>query len=439
MATRFEEPKGSGLWVVQYVDGDKRPKIRLGYLGTGKAGKNKADAFKTRIEDLLAARRTGHTPGEVTLEWLNGLDDATLSRLAELGLVAVQKNLALGEWLERYIDEQEGNQKPASIVKLRQTKAKLLDFFGASTQLRALTIEGAANWWNRLTTSGLALGTRKTHAGNAKTFMNEARERGHLDKSPFDGLESGPTARLDAAYVSLKDTEAILSACSMFEAKLAFALVRLAGLRHDSETKALTWADVDWGEPGSPDKPPQLRVRSKKTEGHEGCGIRHVPIVPWLMDLLLEAFNLAEPGQTFILSKGCRSTLNRRVEDAIEKAHITPWPALWQTLRSSCETDWEPIFGGAATARLVGHSQRVQRFSYTQIIPKEVYAKAANLDLYPERNPEQKVPGSEGAIRKPELGPTGADDATSGVCRDLQESSVSPDISDTWRRGGSNP
>jgi integrase len=427
VATLFEEPRRSGRWAVQYHDGKLRPKIRL-----GKVSRDKAAAFKARIEDLVAARRTGHTPSTVTLEWLKGLDDAMLDRLAELGLVAVQRSVSLGEWLDRYIADREGDLKPASVVKLRQTRDKLLAHFSRDSDLRALTTEEAANWWTWLRSCGLTEAAAKIHAGNAKTIMNEASRRGLIAENPFCYLKSGPTASKDAAYVSLDDMKKILDACPMFEARLAFALARLAGFRFDSETKRLALEDIDW-------EKNKIRIQAVKTEGHEGCGVRYVPVVPRLMKVLYEAVDRLEPGQRLLFTKGSRSTLNRQVEKAIAKTGVAPWKKLWQTLRSSCEVDWEPLFGGAIAARLMGHAQAVSRRHYTQVVPDEVYARAAKLPQDPERHPEQKVPADAGKIEREKKVENSAADANSGIDRDLQESSATSCPSRTWRRGDSNP
>ena len=55
-----------------------------------------------------------------------------------------------------------------------------------------------------------------------------------------------------------------------------------------------------------------MRVRSPKTEEHDGKGERIVPLFPELRDVLMDAFELAEPGTEYVVDKFRNTSANLR-------------------------------------------------------------------------------------------------------------------------------
>ena len=80
------------------------------------------------------------------------------------------------------------------------------------------------------------------------------------------------------------------------EWRLLFALARWGGLRVPSEALRLRWQDIDWSNE-------RFTVTSPKTEHHEGHDSRMVPIFPELLAHLREAFEQAEPGAEFCITR----------------------------------------------------------------------------------------------------------------------------------------
>jgi len=67
---------------IQFKDTDgRRQTIRL-----GKMPKQRANSIKTKVEDLVSAKITGHAPTDETARWLVGLDDKIANRLANANL-----------------------------------------------------------------------------------------------------------------------------------------------------------------------------------------------------------------------------------------------------------------------------------------------------------------------------------------------------------------
>ena len=77
--------------------------------------------------------------------------------------------------------------------------------------------------------------------------------------------------------------------------------------------------------------------------------------------LLDEAFEQAEPGETFVVPMAARKEANLRthMERIITKAGHEPWPRLFQNLRASCETDWVEKYPSHVVAKWLGHSPKV--------------------------------------------------------------------------------
>ncbi|MFB3138111.1 MAG: hypothetical protein ACE10B_02700, partial [Phycisphaerales bacterium] len=94
---------------------------------------------------------------------------------------------------------------------------------------------------------------------------------------------------------------------------------------------------------------------------------RQVPICPTLYDILLRVFESAEDGAVTItgLSPNNLTRIGQRI---IRSAGLTPWPKLYQAMRSSCEGDWRQ--GGVAEATYaawMGHSPTVSRKHYVGV------------------------------------------------------------------------
>ena len=68
-----------GHYTLQFTYGLKRRTLRLGRIP-----KRNAEAYKLRVEQLVAARQTGCAPGGETARWLNEIDDSLYARLANL-------------------------------------------------------------------------------------------------------------------------------------------------------------------------------------------------------------------------------------------------------------------------------------------------------------------------------------------------------------------
>jgi hypothetical protein len=94
------------------------------------------------------------------------------------------------------------------------------------------------------------------------------------------------------------------------------------------------WGDVDC-------ELSRNTVRSPKTEHHEGKESRVIPLFAELLPQLEVVWNEAEDGAQFVITRyrGRNSNLRTQLERIIREAGFTPWPKLFQNLRSTRETE----------------------------------------------------------------------------------------------------
>ena len=146
-------------------------------------------------------------PRDDTTRWLAGVDDSLHEKLARVDLVQPRIKATLHGWLEQYLADHEDDMKPESIRKLKQTKTKLLAFFGDGLELRKITVQDAADWRKFLKGLPLSEATIKIHCGNAKTMLAEAVQRKLITDNPFALLKSGSTPSKYSRYINPDEIE----------------------------------------------------------------------------------------------------------------------------------------------------------------------------------------------------------------------------------------
>lgn len=357
MASLISDPNGRKR--ISFIQDGKRNTIYL-----GQASKADANQWLAHIEHLIAASRHGGAIPAPTAAWIAERPADEHEKLARFELVAPRESFELSRWLDSYLRGRT-DLKPKSLRKLEETQGKLVEFFGASCPLRSITPQRAAEWREWLAGQGLSEASTRTHSGNAKTIFAEAARR-KIIESPFTHLKSGSTASKPDRYVTPEESAAIVDKLAGTDWKLLFGLARYAGLRIPSESHLLTWDDVDLDRM-------RLNVRSPKTEHHAGHERRTVPISPAL-SALLTAHKSNRPDGRLVTMRGA-GHVRRRILAAVEAAGLSPWPKLFQALRSSCEKEWAMSAPQYAVSRWIGHSITVSGKHYANDVPDELYAR----------------------------------------------------------------
>ena len=124
----------------------------------------------------------------------------------------------------------------------------------------------------------------------------------------------------------------------------------------------------------------RIRVASPKTQHHPGGESRVIPLFSELVAYLREAFEQAEPGTEYVITRYRDATQNFRtqLERIIRRAGVEPWPKLFQNLRSSRETELARTWPLHVVTKWIGNSQPVALKHYLQVTDDD-YDRASSV------------------------------------------------------------
>ena len=303
----------------------------------GKTSNRVAEAIKVRVERIAAAKESHSGLDRETAKWVADLDEKLARKLVRVGLIDSPEHKAmptLEAHLDRYLARRT-DVKESTLTHWRQASRSLIEFFEGDRPLDTITAGDARDFERWLGTSGarknsyagqskatnvLARNTIRKRCGDAKQFFADAVQREIIPRNPFEGISCTVSGNPERSHFVDRDAiKKVIDACSDYEWRLLIALARFGGLRCPSETLELRWGDIDW-EKG------RMTVRSKKTEHHEGKASREVPIFPELRPFLEEAWEQAEAGQEYVITR-YRGNVNLRtqLQKIIKRAGVAPW------------------------------------------------------------------------------------------------------------------
>ena len=363
MATIGNDPNGRKR--ILFVAGDgSRKTIRLGRMS-----KKQAKSCLLFVEDLCAAARGAKVIENTTADWLADLDDTMHARLAAVGLVKARAKVVhtVGELMDKYFGGMAA--KAATRTFYGHTRRNLEEHFGKGCDIASISpaeADGFKAWITDHEKLSPATVARRTVA--ARTIWRKAVRWGWVSSNPFEGIRG--SSQIDdrrKRFVSRDTIQKVLDACPDDQWRLVVALSRFGGIRCPSETLALTWADVDFAN-GT------IRVRSCKTEHHEGGGARTIPLFVELEPLLLAEFAALPEGcdleATPVISRYRDASVNLRThfERIIKRAGVTPWPKLFHNLRASRETELMREYDLATVCKWIGNSPAVAAKHYAMCV-----------------------------------------------------------------------
>jgi integrase len=356
MASISKQPNGHKIIQFKAADG-KRRSIRL-----GKMSMRNAEAVKVKVEQLVAASITGHSIDDETARWLTKLDSSFSNKLARVGLMTSKESFTLKEFLDEYF-KLRIDVKPATKGVWGQTRRNLIEFFGPEQSLRDITKGNAEEWRLYLIQEGLAEPTIRKRCSFAKQFFHFAVKKELIISNPFTELKSRALSNPNRFYfISRDEAEKVIDACPDNQWRLLFALSRYGGLRCPSEHLLLKWDDVDW-------ERDRITVTSPKTEHHEGGGSRVIPIFPELKHHLEEAFEIAESGTEYVITRYRNKNSNLRTQllRIIKRAGLNAWPKLFQNLRSTRETELAETYPMHVVCSWIGNTEAIAAKHYLQV------------------------------------------------------------------------
>jgi len=328
-----------------------------------------------RIERLVKSKATG-TPDAVAAAWLAELPNTAYAKFVKAGLAeprtvaepvtepssAPESAVCTGEFLDGYLADRD-DSKPNSQLVYGHTRRALIEFFGREKPVSDITEYDAEQWQRYLIREGLSRATVRKRTANAKVFFRAAVRQKVIASNPFQDLKSTSVGNDDRLYfLSREDAEKVLEACPDTQWRLIFALCRFGGLRCPSEVLGLRWRDVNW-EQG------RILIHSPKTEHHEGHETRLIPMFPELRPHLLAAFEVAQPGSEYAVTRYRRANQNLRTtfESIIRRAGLQPWPRLFQNLRSTRETELAESYPLHVVTAWIGNSKAIAAKHYLQV------------------------------------------------------------------------
>ena len=370
MASIVDDPNGRRRIMFIGADG-KRRTIRL-----GKTDRKTAESVCRHVEALLSSKTSGQPIPRDTSNWLPSIGDVLREKLAAVGLIEPRESHSLRAFLDNYIAKRRGDSKPATAISIRTTANDLAMFFGETANLRAATVERAEAFKQHYHDRKLAPATVHRRLKTARMLFGHAVKVGCLDRNPFADVTSknhNPPERRH--YITPADTRRLMDAANPTW-RTIIALSRFAGLRCPSEVLSLKWEHVNLATG-------RMVVQSPKTEHIEGKGERVTPVFAALRPYLEEAWELAAPGEEYIVggkqgdgyrlsSVGPNGWVNTNLRTTFEKiihrAGLTVWPKVFHNLRASCETDLMQNHPIHVVTAWIGNTPKIALGHYLQTL-----------------------------------------------------------------------
>ena len=334
-----------------------------------------APTIRGEAQTILADLALGRPHEAEVLEWIGNLSRSSptlIKRMEKLALVKgiSQTHKTLGEFLEQHLASMKPLVKPNTHIFYSQTIRCLVGHFGFSTALQLIGPQEAEGFRTFLMNSEKDIGQGKLspatinrRVGAARTLFAAAVKLKIISENPFDDVRKGEqTNKSRQFYVDHETTQRALAACPDIHWRLIVALARYGGVRCPSEIIPLKWTDVDFGAK-------RILIHSPKTERHKGGDTRMIPLFPELEPMLLEAFELAQEGEEFVVSRYRKAGANLRTQfkKILGRAGIKPWPKLWQNLRSSRETELMEDFSTHVVCSWIGNTPTIAKKHYLQV------------------------------------------------------------------------
>lgn len=368
MASLIREPNGCKR-IEFTIPGRRRQKIRLGKINV-----KSAEGVKSKVGNLVSAVISGCGWDSDTSEWVGRIGDDLADKLAAVQLIPPRDRIEcplLKPFLENLRDTRP-NLKPNTKRNYDQTIRRLVAHFGESRRLESISCGDADEWRDQMLTDGLALATVGREVKRARQFFRAAVRRKLLAENPFTEVAAPAQVNTSRShFITREVTTSVLAACPDIEWKLIVALSRYGGLRCPSETQALRWGDIDW-------ERLRISVQSPKTEHLPGGAYRTIPMFAELRPLLEEAFELAEEGSIYVISRyrGTNQNLRTQFERILRRAGVQPWERLFHNLRASRETELTEDFPLHVVCDWIGNSAIIAAKHYLQVTDAH-FTKAA--------------------------------------------------------------
>jgi integrase len=339
-------------------------------LYLGKVSDDAAKRMKKRVEAILEAKEN-HIP--LDPRWLADLPEKLAKKMAAVGLIPGKaRSGTLWDFLDDYIKQRASRDVSRATARAySHTHRNLIALFGAERRLDSITA-GDADRFRQALSGARPPGCKKKLSQNtvnrrcsfAKQFFSAAVKDRLIPTNPFAGLKGlmVKANRERDYFLSREDAFALMDSTADRQWRLVIALSRFGGLRCPSEHLALRWEDVNWARK-------RVLIHSPKTAHRPGQESRVIPMFPELVEPLRDAFEHAEDGAKFVITRFRDPGTNPRSQllKLIRRAGLKPWPRLFHNMRASRETELAASHPIHVVCEWIGNSRLIAQEHYLRV------------------------------------------------------------------------
>lgn len=348
----------NGCYSIQFQLNGKRKTIYA-----GKMEPREADRLRDKIDHFAKIRNCrGRIEDSKYFAWLGEIAGTPLhSKMVKSGLLDPTKVAQLDRFICEYIASRT-DIKERTRINLLASKRLIVEHFGGGKDLRKVSPADVSSFKAAMLTKYAPATVGRT-LRRGRQFFAHALDAGLIQKNPFDKVKiPSQTNPKRLFFVTKEMTSKVMDTCPDRQSRLIFALARFGGLRVPGELIGLQWNDVLWDQN-------RMRVFSPKTEHLPGKDHRWIPLFPEIKEHLRECFEQAKDGEVFIFPKGITNSTNLRTKfyRILKMAGLSPWPKLFQNLRSSRETELCQNHPIHVVTSWIGNSPTVATAHYLQV------------------------------------------------------------------------
>ncbi|MCH2131875.1 MAG: site-specific integrase [Pirellulaceae bacterium] len=345
-------------------------------LAVGKIPKRAAESAAKHIQGLVNAKIGGLPPEPDHMKWAADQKPRIVDYLAGLELIPPRVATEpepepdpvpmLGAWFDQYIN---GRRKIADSTKTTWKRAKRLavNHFGNDRPIDQITIADALEWFEKMQDTH-AENTARKMIGITRQVFRRAVKAELITNNPFNDDELPVTiGAKEKQYIELSVIADLVKVLPSTEWKAVVVLARVAGLRTPSEPSSLKWCDIDWEN----NRMAVQDLKRKKTKS--------IPLFPDVRKVLEDLLEVTGGGEYVLRALREKSgNWGTPPEKMMTRAGIKPWPALFNSLRSSASIDVEREYGSTAENEWIGHSEHVSLKHYRRTTETDYAAAVAS-------------------------------------------------------------
>lgn len=394
-------------------------------IAIGRIPKRDARSAANHIQGLVNAKIGGLQAYPENVAWAGEQKPRIVDYLAGLGLIPPLKveepalHLVsptvptVEEWFNQYINNRKGSEGTKTVWTRSMNQA--VKFFGKMRRIDKITTGEAITWFERMMNGDsngkgkLAEATARKMVGVARQVFKRAMKFKHITENPFADDELKTTVgNREKSYIDVPTIQQLIQILPSAEWRAVVVFARFAGMRVQSELPLLKWSDVHWDED-------RFVVReSPKTKA-----TRYTPIFPEIRQALEDLLPITGESE-YVLNVLRTKSKNWRtpLEKMMIRAGMTPWGALFNSMRASGEIDIARTHGLQNAVEWVGNSVQVAMKHYLRATGAD-FTRAANQEsnFAPKSAPECAATEANGAEMRPRLLPLDTATGTAKLCK----------------------